>query len=93
MAVNAKQKVAISLGKTLLTDGFRPLFAGTDSYTAGQIHDKDFTVPDLACARAFDNGIDRRLNEIIVDRYLQAELSKQIPCFLYAAVKLISAYL
>src|SRR5450432_804117 len=60
---------------------FRAPFARPDADAIFEWQHEDLAVADLACraaAPALDNGVDRRLDEMIVHRDLQLHFAKQI---------------
>lgn len=67
---------------------FRPALAGADADAIFERQDKDFAVADRAVvprAAPFDDRVDRRLDEIVVDGDLQLDLAEQIDCDFSAA--------
>ena len=74
-----------------LTNSLGTFFTRTDPDTSGQIQDEYLAVPDLSGAGSLDDRLDRRLNEIFVDRDLQLHLTKQITGFLDTTVILINS--
>src|SRR5690348_13870593 len=62
-------------------NGFRPAFAGADADAVFQGQDEDLAVADAALgagpARLHD-GVDRRLDEVLVDGDLQLHLAEQV---------------
>jgi len=59
-------------------DGLGAGLARADADAAGQIDDEDFPVADVPAARALDDGVDRRLHEVFVDRDPHLDLFEQV---------------
>ena len=74
-----------------LLDRFAAAFAGADADAVVQRQDEDLAVADfaaLAGAAAFDDGVDRGLDEFFVDGDLQLHLAEQVDGELVAAIDL-----
>ena len=69
----------------------RPAFAGSDSDAVVHRKNKNLAVADLASiarATSFDNRVERRFDEIVVDRNLQLHFSQQVDGELSASIDL-----
>src|SRR5207253_8196107 len=73
------------------SDGLRPALAGADADAILQGEDEDLAVPDATLrpgAAGLHDGVDGRLDEILVDGDLQLHLAQQVDRQLVAAVDL-----
>src|SRR5438093_9728139 len=78
------------------SDGFRAAFAGADADAFFQGKDEDFAVADAALgsgAAGLHDGVDGRLDEVLVDCDLQLHLAEQLGGQFMAAVHLRLALL
>src|SRR2546427_8939369 len=72
-----------------LSDGFGAALAGADADAVFQGKDEDLAVADAALrpgATCFHDRVDRRLDEVFVDRDLQLDLAQQLGGQLVTAV-------
>src|SRR5207244_1778923 len=76
---------------TNVSDGFRPAFAGANAEAVLQRQDEDLAIADAplgSSAARLHDGVDRRLDEILVHGDLQLHLPPQVDRQLVAAVDL-----
>src|SRR3989338_6069845 len=77
----------------VLTDCCGTFITGSDTDTTRQIQNKDLAIADFTRARTFDNGFDRPINEILVNRDVQTDFAQEVSRLFRAAVKFIHALL